>query len=213
MLFASLLLTLIGCGQSTEENSNVEVHIPNTSKLVTNDSKKEGTQSERQYQTVEWTDLIPKSDLAALLDPPDYIVEIEDGSIEDQIASSMNKVMNNNVNENNPYEKALISTNVISDFDQTDIKIPGFVVPVVFNDEQMVKSFFLVPYFGACLHLPPPPPNQIIYVEVEKGLKVSSLYEPIWVMGTLSVELFEDQIATSAYTMKMNKMEVYDVNN
>ena len=54
------------------------------------------------------------------------------------------------------------------------------------------------------------PPNQIIYVEYEQGITLSGLYEPIWVLGTLSTELFEDQIATSAYTMKMHTMEYFD---
>ncbi len=52
---------------------------------------------------------------------------------------------------------------------ETKVKIPGFVVPLVVNDNGVVSEFFLVPYFGACIHVPPPPPNQIVYVKLAGG--------------------------------------------
>ena len=89
------------------------------------------------------------------------------------------------------------------------ISIPGFVVPVGYNEQQQVTRFFLVPYFGACIHSPPPPPNQIIYVENTQGLELEYLYDPIWVSGTLTVDLFEDELATSAYVMSLEHYKPY----
>jgi len=162
------------------------------------------------YQEIEWTQLLPKTDLDALLNPPDYIMNVEDGSIEDQVVRKMENATNIEQRADNRYEKALMSTNVIEAMGGKNIEIPGFIVPINFAGEQIVTSFFLVPYFGACLHIPPPPPNQIIYVEFEQGFVFESLYEPVVVSGKLSIELFEDQVATSAYTMVMDKIRMYD---
>ncbi len=175
------------------------------------------------YHTIEWGDLIPEDDLQALLNPPDYLIQIEDGSAEDQITSTIqnamaaneaaNKAANNAENgekQVDPYEQALVSTNIIESMNGQNVRIPGFVVPLEFNDSQVVTSFFLVPFFGACIHAPPPPPNQIIFVESERGFALENLYEPIWVSGKLATELFEDQLATAAYTMRLTHIEKYD---
>jgi hypothetical protein len=49
-----------------------------------------------------------------------------------------------------------------------------------------VKSFLLVPYVGACIHVPPPPPNQIVFVELKHGFKSPELFAPVWVTGRIS---------------------------
>jgi uncharacterized protein len=65
------------------------------------------------------------------------------------------------------------------------IKLPGYVLPLDF-DGTLVKSFLLVPYVGACIHVPPPPPNQIIFVRVKHGFKSPELFAPVWVTGRMS---------------------------
>ncbi len=199
------LLTTVGCIKQETNDSPAVVE-----KKITNESHAQENEQQLTYHSIQWPDLMPTSDFDALTNPPDYITEIEDGSIEDRIASTMQRAIEEDEFDDSPYEQALISTNVIASMNGKNIRLPGFVVPVDFNDEQLITSFFLVPFFGACLHMPPPPPNQIIYVEYEQGITLSGLYEPIWVLGTLSTELFEDQIATSAYTMKMHTMEYFD---
>ena len=82
------------------------------------------------------------------------------------------------------------------------------MVPVEF-DEESITEFFLVPYFGACIHSPPPPPNQIIYVHAPQGLKLDTLYDPFWISGTLSTKLIENYMATAAYSLKMASYEPY----
>lgn len=163
-----------------------------------------------KFQDVEWVELIPQSDLDALLNPPEYIMQIEDGSIEDRISSTIQNAIEPKQSVENVYEQALVSTNIIETMDGKNIRIPGFIVPVEFGEEKTVTKFFLVPFFGACLHMPPPPPNQIIYVEAKGGVALESLYDPVVIEGKLSVELFEDQIATSAYTMQLENLAIYD---
>lgn len=89
------------------------------------------------------------------------------------------------------------------------VKIPGYIVPVDYNAKGAIISFFLVPYFGACTHVPPPPPNQIIFVRYPSGFSVQALYEPFWVTGTLRVETMQSEIAESLYTLQGKTVEAY----
>lgn len=159
------------------------------------------------FTTVEWADLIPPEVLEILLNPPSYIAEIEDGSAEDQITSQMKNTLAEE--EEDAYRRALASTDVNPSMDGQKIRIPGFVVPLEFDEEQTISQFFLVPYFGACLHMPPPPPNQIILVDAPEGVQMSALYEPFWLEGEVSTVIAENDMAKSAYAMQLHKLSPY----
>ena len=161
----------------------------------------------KEFNTIEWTDLIPPEVLEILLNPPSYLAEIEDGSAEDQISSQIKSSIATASDDR--YQQALVSTEVNADMDGARVRIPGFIVPLEFDDEQTVTQFFLVPYFGACLHMPPPPPNQIILVDYPDGIKLEELYTPFWISGEMSTDLSENDMATSAYSMKMALYEPY----
>ena len=162
---------------------------------------------EVEYKTVEWVDLIPPEVLEILLNPPSYIAEIEDGSAEDQIASQMKNTLAEE--EQDAYRRALASTDVNPAMNGQKIRIPGFVVPLEFDEDQTISQFFLVPYFGACLHMPPPPPNQIILVDAPDGVQMSALYEPFWLEGEVSTVVTENDMAKSAYAMQLHKLSPY----
>ena len=159
------------------------------------------------FQTIEWTDLMPKEDLDALLNPPAYLSEIEDGSFEDQINNQIQSSIP--AASNDRYQQALVSTRVVPEMDGKPIRIPGFIVPLEFDDNQTITQFFLVPFFGACIHVPPPPPNQIIFVNYPDGLKLDALYNPFWISGIVSTASIENQMATAAYSLKMQYFEEY----
>ncbi len=159
------------------------------------------------FKTIEWTELMPQEDIDALLNPPSYITDVEDGSLEDQISGQLQNTLN--APDDDPYQQALRSTRVIPEMDGKPIRIPGFIVPLEFDDEQTITEFFLVPFFGACIHVPPPPPNQIIYVRFPEGLKLEALYDPFWISGIINTSLIENEIATSAYTIQMQSYEAY----
>jgi hypothetical protein len=89
------------------------------------------------------------------------------------------------------------------------IRLPGFVVPLEFNEDQVITQFFLVPYFGACLHMPPPPPNQIVLVDAPRGLTVEELSTPLWISGKLSTQVTENDMAMSTYSLQMMDYERY----
>ena len=71
-------------------------------------------------------------------------------------------------------------------------------------------EFLLVPYYGACVHTPPPPPNQMVLVEMEGRQKVRlDLFEAIWLEGTLSIDLVESLYGTAGFTIKGLKVSPY----
>ncbi len=89
------------------------------------------------------------------------------------------------------------------------VKIPGFVIPLEGN-ENIVTEFLLVPYFGACIHVPPPPPNQIIYVKFPKGAPVQELWDVIYVIGTLKTETISHDLAETGYVIEGSAIAEYD---
>jgi hypothetical protein len=65
------------------------------------------------------------------------------------------------------------------------VRIPGYLLPLEFSGKA-VSEFLLVPWVGACIHTPPPPPNQIIHVRTGKAFEMSSIFMPVWVTGQMS---------------------------
>ena len=101
------------------------------------------------------------------------------------------------------------SSNTVGGLDGIKAKIPGFIVPVELADNNLVKEFFLVPYFGACIHVPPPPPNQIIYARLATPEDLSNIYDAYWISGTLRVEDVVNDVAASAYVMEVEAVELF----
>jgi len=160
------------------------------------------------YIDIEWTQLMPADDLAALMNPPEFIVDIEDGTALDNVAALSELSKGNDTAKR--FKDALQSSRVIQAFNEQDIRLPGFIVPLESDDNQRVTAFFIVPYFGACLHLPPPPPNQIVYVEYAKGVVLPNIQDPFWFEGTIIIDQTENDLGSSAYTMKLDSVRPYE---
>ena len=96
------------------------------------------------------------------------------------------------------------------EMNEKTVRIPGFIVPLAFEQRQSVTRFLLVPYFGACIHEPPPPPNQTIYAEFEPGYNLESFWQPFWIEGKIFVNRVEEDLATALYTLSAEKIELYD---
>lgn len=87
---------------------------------------------------------------------------------------------------------------VVPELDGQQVKIPGYVVQLE-GDDRRVTEFLLVPYFGACIHVPPPPPNQIIHVRFPEGVPYPVTYDAVWVTGTMKVEHKDSDLAVVGY--------------
>lgn len=91
------------------------------------------------------------------------------------------------------------------------VKIPAFVVPLD-GDMEALTELLLVPYFGACIHVPPPPPNQIIHIKPEgEGVKIGDLdlYDPVFAIGVLRTDGVDHELAEIGYSMDIKKLEPY----
>ena len=89
------------------------------------------------------------------------------------------------------------------------IRIAGFVVPLDGGQSAGVQEFLLVPYFGACVHSPPPPANQIIHVRAAKPFKGMKMMDAVWINGTLKAEKSDTAEGVSGYTMSSDLVTPY----
>lgn len=79
------------------------------------------------------------------------------------------------------------------------VKIPGFTVPLE-DFASSATEFLLVPYVGACVHTPPPPPNQLVYVEMDEGKRATmDGWNPVWLEGILHIEDVNSVYGSSSY--------------
>ncbi|WP_417503048.1 DUF3299 domain-containing protein [Marinobacter sp.] len=142
-----------------------------------------------QPREIDWLELMPAEDLALLESMP----ELEhDG---DGPALLPDEIM---------------TGRVVPEMSNIESRIPGFVVPLKTTKDMRILEFFLVPYYGACIHVPPPPPNQIIHIKYKQGFKLEALYDPVWVEGTLVIDRTETDIGTSSYSMVAEAVEPYE---
>jgi hypothetical protein len=112
--------------------------------------------------------------------------------------------------ESGPAAQQEGSAAVNKSLNNQQVKIPGFVVPLNTNENVLVTTFLLVPYFGACIHVPPPAPNQIVYVEMKKPFRLHSMYAPVWVTGKMSTQGASTGLTDTAYSLVGTKIENYE---
>lgn len=141
-----------------------------------------------QYRAIEWPDLIPKGVPYGEIIGPGKIDEANDTWVPeyDRNAWRMNTRLNGKA-----------------------VKLPGYIIPFDVT-AQGVTSFMLVPYVGACIHTPPPPPNQLVFVTAKTPWPSDSLWDPVWVSGRLSAKSMQTQIADVGYQMTAERIEVYE---
>lgn len=95
---------------------------------------------------------------------------------------------------------------VVQALDGKRVKLGGYVVPLDF-DATSVKEFLLVPFVGACIHVPPPPPNQLVYVKSETGFDVKGLFDPVWVTGRMQTKVAFTGLAEAGYSLDAETVE------
>ena len=154
------------------------------------------------YEELTWEDLFPPgySSDEVFARYEDRLNALEDGSPEaDAIYAEMQAEYDAN------------SDAVNRELDGTKVNLAGFVAPLSFDDD-IITEFLLVPYFGACIHVPAPPPNQTVLVKVDKanGLSFDQSWGAVWVAGTLTIDPATTDLATASYTMTGATSGVYD---
>jgi hypothetical protein len=99
-----------------------------------------------------------------------------------------------------------VPPDVVASLDKQRVRIGGYVVPLDFDATQ-VKEFLLVPFVGACIHVPPPPANQIIYVKSIKGFDVKGTFDPVYVTGKLTTTVAFTGLAEAGYSLDAEAVE------
>ena len=137
------------------------------------------------YKTIDWNDLMPDAwvkemtkDMAAV----SKLSYLQDSS--DEATKAMNAV-----------RKKLDEAPIVKSQLNKKVRIPGYAVPLD-AERSDKREFLLVPYFGACIHTPPPPANQIVLVRPTAQSKIKKMPEAmdvLWVEG----ELKEGRVSTS----------------
>ncbi|WP_367166338.1 DUF3299 domain-containing protein [Marinobacter sp.] len=141
-----------------------------------------------EAREIDWLELMPAEDLALLESMPEIEHEGDGPAL---------------------LPDEIMTGRVVPEMGDVDGRIPGFVVPLKVTNDMRILEFFLVPYYGACIHVPPPPPNQIIHVEYSEGFTLQALYDPVWIEGKLVIDRTENDLGTSSYSMLASSVRPY----
>jgi len=98
---------------------------------------------------------------------------------------------------------------VVEALDGQRVSIGGYVVPLDFEATR-VTDFLLVPFVGACIHVPPPPANQIIYVKVADGIEIKGAFDPVAVTGTIHTATAYTGLADAGYSLQAETVAVME---
>ena len=110
---------------------------------------------------------------------------------------------------NSPIENQAGTFNAVEDLDDLVVRMPGYLLPLDFAEFGSAREFLLLPFHGACVHYPPPPPNQIVYIRSSEPIEFGSLWEPVWVEGLMTIERVDTDLAATAYSMVVRTVEPY----
>lgn len=153
-------------------------------------------------QELEWTDLIPKG-----FNPDEIFEQYQKKYNIDELPDDDPRLveLTNKLNEmwkSSPVNMAL---------NGKVVKLPGYVVPLE-TDGRKSSQFLLVPYYGACIHVPPPPANQTVYVTTQdkKGAAIRKMFDVVWVTGMMKAEKLSTDMADAGYTIDAIKVEPYE---
>jgi hypothetical protein len=147
------------------------------------------------HRVIAWEDLVP-----AGWDPMKEFRDLDLNVLNDNDARAITLMRRmREVWDNAPSNPAL---------EGQAVRIPGFVVPLE-ETRDGIKEFLLVPYFGACVHTPPPPANQIVHVLPQTAAKNVRSMDAVWVSGIITRTRTDSFMGTSSYRLEARQVEPY----
>lgn len=147
---------------------------------------------------LDWLTLMPEVDRQALETMPE---------IEHDSAEALGFSDQGGLRQSDPkLPEVMYSARTVPSLDGRVIRLGGYPVPLENDARGRSTEFFLVPYPGACIHVPPPPPNQIVLVRYPPGIALEDIYAPLWVDGTLQVERSSNDLADAAYALAADRV-------
>ncbi|MGP1275758.1 MAG: DUF3299 domain-containing protein [Caulobacterales bacterium] len=103
----------------------------------------------------------------------------------------------------------IMSFAAVEELDGQRVRLGGYILPFDYFSGGRVTRFLLVPYVGACIHVPPPPPNQLVYVETSEPVEVEGLWDPIYAEGVIRIQRQDTDLAAVAYTLELESITPY----
>jgi len=148
-------------------------------------------------RTLTWEELVPKDwdPMALFREKPTALIR-EGSSAERELMKEMREV----------WDKAPTR----DDIKGQRVRLPGYVVPLDMVGDKL-QDFLLVPYFGACIHSPPPPANQIVHITLKKPQALRTM-DVVWVTGVMGIERQDTGMGVSAYAINADAVEPYKAN-
>lgn len=139
-----------------------------------------------EVRTFDWLELIPEEELKLLQDQP--VVD----------------------HEGEPVVPDYTESTPVLALNGAEGRLPGYIVPVTITEDNRISEFFVVPYFGACIHVPPPPPNQIVFAAPEEPIEMTEIWAAYWVYGKLAIKPTRNSVAQSHYVIEVEKVEHWE---
>lgn len=152
------------------------------------------------YQEIEWDDLLPAEYRPEAV-VGKYMEELQELEDTDPRAMQLYGQIQAEL-DNAPINEAL---------NGKKIKLAGYISPLE-NTDGNVSDFLLVPYFGACIHVPAPPLNQTVLVQTATGnaIEAENSSFPYWVKGILVTESKTTDIGSAGYRIDQAFTEVFE---
>lgn len=147
------------------------------------------------YREIEWDDLIPKG-----WDPMAAFKGLNMSRLKDSDPRAIEAL--------EKMKAAWAEAPVEPSLDGKRVKLAGFVVPLERKGDAVLE-LLLVPYFGACIHTPPPPANQIVHVILKKPAQGMKMMDAFWVSGTLSLQHGDSSLGIYGYRMSGERLDAY----
>ncbi len=162
--------------------------------------KKDDEQQSTTIADISWGDLIP-----------DDFVQPEN-PLATMTQEEIDKLLDGSEESNARLSKMQEEFNyapVVDELDGKRIKLAAYVTPLEFDGQTKMSEFLLVPYVGACMHTPPPPANQVVHANSEDTIELTSIYEPVWAIGTIHTETVTSNLAESGYRLEVESILPY----
>lgn len=147
------------------------------------------------YKEITWEELVPKG-----WDPMASFKGLNLGRLKDSDPRAIEAL--------EKMKAAWAEAPVEASFDGKKVKLPGFVIPLERKGDAVLE-LLLVPYFGACIHTPPPPANQIIHVVLKKPVEGIKMMDTFWISGTLNLQRGDSSLGIYGYRMTADRLDPY----
>ncbi len=155
---------------------------------------------------INWDDLMPEGGMEALDEEFAAFYAMLEARYGGDVIAGLDAIEEGSAADVMPQ---LGSFDTVPELDGLYVRLPGYAVPFDFTPDHTHRTFLLAPYMGACIHSPPPPPNQIILIDADPGVNLDDIWIAYWVEGTLKAETQETDLAAAAYTLTLTRIEPF----